>query len=122
MDPTVKLRHNIDALFGQGVSKHLPKNIEISFSKRTGRIREVYHNQKLLCTLRIDGGLAITPFFAQILMKSKKFKENCLEVDQESKPFVEDGDLFFVVILHGVGKVSGFRVKFQFYTRIGLLQ
>jgi uncharacterized protein with predicted RNA binding PUA domain len=95
MDPTVKLRHNIDALFGQGVSKHLPKNIEISFSKKTGRIREVYHNQKLLCTLRIDGGLAITPFFAQILMKSKKFKENCLEVDQESKPFVEDGRSVF---------------------------
>jgi len=82
MDPTVKLRHNIDALFGQGVSKHLPKNIEISFSKKTGRIREVYHHQKLLCTLRIDGGLAITPFFAQILMKSKKIKENCLDVDQ----------------------------------------
>ena len=95
MDPIVKLRHNIDALFGQGVSKHLPKNIEISFSKRTGRIREVYHNQKLLCTLRIDGGLAITPFFAQILMKSKKFRENCLEVDQESKPFVEDGRSVF---------------------------
>ena len=95
MDPTVKLRHNIDALFGQGVSKHLPKNIEISFSKRTGRIREVYHNQKLLCTLRIDGGLAITPFFAQTLMKSKKFKENCLEIDQDSKPFVEDGRSVF---------------------------
>ena len=95
MDPVVKLRHNIDALFGQGVSKHLPKNIEISFSKKTGRIREVYHDQKLLCTLRIDGGLAITPFFAQILMKSKKFKENCLEVDQESKPFVEDGRSVF---------------------------
>ena len=95
MDPVVKLRHNIDALFGQGVSRYLPKNIEISFSKKTGRIREVYHDQKLLCTLRIDGGLAITPFFAQILMKSKKFKENCLEVDQESKPFVEDGRSVF---------------------------
>ena len=95
MDPAVKLRHNIDALFGQGVSKHLPKNIEISFSKKTGRIREVYHNQKLLCTLRIDGGLAITPFFAQTLMKSKKFKENCLEIDQDSKPFVEDGRSVF---------------------------
>ncbi len=95
MDPVVKLRHNIDALFGQGVSKYIPKNIEISFSKRTGRIREVYHNQKLLCTLRIDGGLAITPFFAQTLMKSKKFKENCLEIDQDSKPFVEDGRSVF---------------------------
>ena len=95
MDPVVKLRHNVDALFGQGVSKHIPKNIEFSFSKKTGRIREVYHNQKLLCTLRIDGGLAITPFFAQTLMKSKKFKENCLEIDQDSKPFVEDGRSVF---------------------------
>ena len=24
MDPVVKLRHNIDALFGQGVSKYIP--------------------------------------------------------------------------------------------------
>ena len=91
MEHTVKLRHSIDALFGQGVSKHLPENIEIFFSKRTGRIREVYHKQKLLCSLRIDGGLAISPFFAQMLMKSKKFKENCVEIDKESKPFVEVG-------------------------------
>ena len=95
MNPIVKLGHNIDALFGQGVSKHLPKNIDIFFSKRTGRIREVYHKQKLLCTLRIDGGLAITPYFAQILLKSKKFRENCVEIDLESKPFVEDGRSVF---------------------------
>ena len=95
MDPILKLEHNIDALFGQGVSKHLPKNIESFFAKRTGRIREVYHKQKLLCTLRIDGGLAISPYFAQILMKSKKFRENCVEIDKESKPFVEDGRSVF---------------------------
>ena len=95
MEHTVKLRHSIDALFGQGVSKHLPENIEIFFSKRTGRIREVYHKQKLLCSLRIDGGLAISPFFAQMLMKSKKFKENCVEIDKESKPFVEVGRSVF---------------------------
>ena len=104
MEPTVKLRHSIDALFGQGVSKHLPENIEIFFSKRTGRIREVYHKQKLLCSLRIDGGLAISPFFAQILMKSKKFKENCIEIDKESKPFVEAGRSVFCGHLVWCGK------------------
>ena len=83
MDPILKVKHTIDALFGVGVSRHLRKQIEFFFSKRTGRIREVYHKQKLLCTLRIDGGLAITPYFAQILMKSKKFKENCLEIDKD---------------------------------------
>ena len=91
MNPVVKIKHTLDALFGTGVSRFLPKDIEITFSKKTGRIRSVYHNKKLLCTLRIDGGLAITAYFAQILMKSKKFKENCLEVDKDSKPFIEDG-------------------------------
>ncbi len=95
LDPVIKLRHTLDALFGIGVSKQLPQEIRITYSKRTGRIQHVFHNEKLLCTLRIDGGLAITPYFAQILLKSKKFKENCLEVDDDSKPFVENGSSVF---------------------------
>ena len=55
----------------------------------------LHHQEKLLCTLRIDGGLAITPYFAQILLKSKKFKENCLEITQDAAPFVEEGRSVF---------------------------
>ena len=95
MEPFVKLKHSIDALFGKGVSKHIPKNLKITFSKKNGRIRSVYQGTKLLCTLRIDGGLAITSYFAQMLLKNKKFKENCLEIDMESKPFVEEGRSVF---------------------------
>jgi len=95
VDQTLKLKHTLDALFGNGVSKYLPKNIEIVFSRKTGRIKTVSENGKLLCTLRIDGGLAISPYFAQILLKSKKFKENCLEVNQDAAPFVQDGKSVF---------------------------
>lgn len=95
MDNHLKLQYSIDALFGKGVSKNLPKNLEFVLSKKNGRIRNVFHDKQLLCTLRIDGGLAITPYFAQILLKSKQFKENCLEVDADSKPFVEDGKSVF---------------------------
>lgn len=95
MDHVLKLKHTIDALFGNGVSRHLPKDIEITFSKKNGRIRNVYHNDKLLCTLRIDGGLAISPYFAQMLLKSKRFKENCLQINSEAKPFVEKGRSVF---------------------------
>lgn len=91
MDSILKLKYTLDALFGTGVSRHLPKEIRITYSKRTGRIQHVFQNDKLLCTLRIDGGLAITSYFAHILLKSKKFRENCLEVDEDSKPFVENG-------------------------------
>lgn len=95
MDSVEKLHHTVDALFGNGVSKLFPKKIEITYSKKNGRIRSVYHDGELLCTLRIDGGLAISPYFAQLLLKSKKFKENCLEIDIDSKPFVEEGKSVF---------------------------
>ncbi len=95
MDSIEKLNHTLDALFGDGVSKYMPKKIEITYSKKNGRIRSVFHDGKLLCTLRIDGGLAISPLFAQILLKSKKFKENCLEIDKDSQPFVEEGRSVF---------------------------
>ncbi len=95
MDSIEKLNHTLDALFGDGVSKYMPKKIEITYSKKNGRIRSVFYDGKLLCTLRIDGGLAISPLFAQILLKSKEFKENCLEIDKDSKPFVEEGRSVF---------------------------
>ena len=95
MDSILKMKYTLDALFGVGVSKHLPKNIQFTYSKRTGRIQHVYQNDSLLCTLRTDGGLAITPYFAQILMKSKKFRENCVEIDDDSKPFIENGNSVF---------------------------
>ena len=95
MDHYQKLKHTIDTLFGNGVSKNLPKDIEITFSRKNGRIKTVSHHGNLLCTLRIDGGLAITPYFAQMLLKSKKFKDNCLEVNSDAAPFVEQGRSVF---------------------------
>lgn len=95
MDQVLKLKYTLDALFGNGVSKYLPKNIEMTFSRKTGRMKTVTHEGKLLCTLRIDGGLVITPYFAQILLKSKKFKENCLEINQDAAPFVKEGKSVF---------------------------
>ena len=71
------------------------KKLNLLTRKKNGRIRSVFYDEKLLCTLRIDGGLAITPYFAQMLLKNKKFKENCLEIDSDSKPFVEEGRSVF---------------------------
>jgi len=104
MDHILKLRQTIEALFGKGVSRYLPKDVEIIFSKKNGRIRTVHHQEKLLCTLRIDGGLAITPYFAQLLLKSKKFKENCLEINKDAEPFVKEGRSVFCKHVTWCGK------------------
>ena len=81
-------------LFGYTVSNMLPNNLHFSFSK-SGRIRNVYHDNKLLCTLRIDGGLAITKLLAKFLLQNKNFRQNCIEIDAQSKPFVTKGRSVF---------------------------
>ena len=95
MDHILKLQHTFDALFGCGTSRHLPKDMDLTLSRKTGRIRTVTSQRRLLCTLRIDGGLAITPHCAQILLKGKKFRENCIEVDSDAAPFVKCGRSVF---------------------------
>ena len=47
MDNVLKLQHTIDSLFGNGVSKYLPKDLEMTFSRKTGRIKTVMHQDKL---------------------------------------------------------------------------
>ena len=100
----MKLQHSLDALFGSGTSKLLPKDIEMTFSRKTGRIRTVSQKGKFLCTLRIDGSLAISIHFAQMLLKNKKFKENCIEINSDAAPFVEQGRSVFCKHVISCGK------------------
>ena len=95
MDHAVKLRHTVDALFGRGVSRHLPRDLEMGLSRRTGRLRTVSHGGRLLCTLRNDGGLAVTPLLAGMLLGSRAFRENCVEVGADAAPFVREGRSVF---------------------------
>jgi len=104
LDHIIKLQHSLDALFGNGTSKLLPKDIEITFSRKTGRIRTVSQKGKFLCTLRIDGSLAISIHFAQMLLKNKKFKENCIEINSDAAPYVEQGRSVFCKHVVSCGK------------------
>ena len=104
MDHIIKLQHSLDALFGNGTSKLLPKDIEMTFSRKTGRIRTVSQKGKFLCTLRIDGSLAISIHFAQMLLKNKKFKENCIEINSDAAPYVEQGRSVFCKHVVSCGK------------------
>ena len=95
MEHFLKLQQSLDALFGTGSSKYLPKDIDVILSRKTGRIRTVSHKGKLLCTLRINGSLAISIDFAQTLLQSKTFRENCIEINKDAAPFVMEGRSVF---------------------------
>lgn len=71
-----KIRSIADYQFGRGTGKTLfPDNVEITFSRRTGRIRHIYLNGELLATLRpTDGFFSLSIEGARRIMKVKPLR------------------------------------------------
>jgi predicted RNA-binding protein (TIGR00451 family) len=88
-----------DYQFGKGTgAKLFPDDVEILFSRRTGRIRYVYLNSKRLATLRpMDGlfslGLAGAKRINQTVTSAKCF----VAIQNDVSEFVADGGDVFAV-------------------------
>lgn len=96
LDPGQKTAATIDAIFGSSVSSFIPiERFEFIFSKRTGKIKNVMLDGNLVATLRTDGGLALTIFGAELLMKSPGFKESCVTVSNDVAEFISNGKSVF---------------------------
>jgi predicted RNA-binding protein (TIGR00451 family) len=101
-NPLKRIRSVADYQFGKGVGvKLFPKNVKIEFSKRTGRIRYVYLDDKRLATLRPTDGL-----FSLSIAGAKRIAENrdsakCFVTvkDDVSKFIAEGGDVFAVHVV-----------------------
>ena len=110
-DALRRVRSVADYQFGKGVgAKLFPENVEIAYSKRTGRIRYVYLNGERLVTLRPTDGL-----FSLSINAAKRIAENagsakCFVTVQNnvSKFIVEGGDVFAA---HVVKADDGIRSK-----------
>lgn len=91
-----------DYQFGKGVGAQLfPENVEIIYSKRTGRIRYVYLDGERLATLRPTDGL-----FSLSITGAKRIVENASSAkcfvtvrDDVSKFIAEGGDVFAVHVV-----------------------
>ncbi len=97
-----RIRSVADYQFGRDVGEKLfPDNVEIVYSKRTGRIRYVYLNGRRLATLRPTDGL-----FSLSIAGAKRIAENAsltkcfVTVQKNVAKFVaEGGDVFAAHVL-----------------------
>lgn len=92
-----KIRSIADYQFGKSVGEKLfPDNVEIIYSKRTGRIRYVYLRKKRLATLRPTNGL-----FSMAIAGAKRIIDHIdsprlwVRVQEEAVPFVTKGRSVF---------------------------
>lgn len=91
-----KIRAIADYQFGRCVGEELfPEGVEISFSKRTGRIRHVYYKGRLLVTLRpTDGLFSLTVEGGRRIMQAKPLK-SWVQVQDDVADFIAKGRSVF---------------------------
>lgn len=92
-----RVRSIADYQFGKGVGVRLfPENVNIVYSKATGRIRYVYFNGKRLATLRpTDGLLSLSITAAQLVAENRGFARCFVTVQSGVSEFIADGgDVF----------------------------
>lgn len=95
----------VDYLFGRGVSSALPREgLRLAYSRRSGRLRFVYHEDRLLATVKPSGAMALTLYGAALLMKSRRFRQNCVQVADETAPFVNGGRSVFCKFVRWAGR------------------
>lgn len=91
----------MDFVFGGGIGSSLSENIEIQYSKKTGKIKSFSIDGKLVGTFRTDGGIALTIYGATLFLKDKQFHKNCIIPVEDAIPFVSEGRSLFVKhVLH----------------------
>ncbi len=104
-DETRRLSIVVDYLFGKGVSKVLPKEgYRFSYSRKSGRLKLVFHLGRLFATVKPNGSMALTLYGAAILAKGPRFKDNCVKVSDEATEFVMGGKSVFCKFVKSAGK------------------
>jgi len=92
-----KIRSIADYQFGRGVGgKLFPREVRILYSKRTGRIRHIYLEEKMLATLRpTDGFFSLTITGAKRIMELTKPQKLWVRIQEEAEPFIAKGKSVF---------------------------
>ncbi|MDE1852280.1 MAG: queuine tRNA-ribosyltransferase [Thaumarchaeota archaeon] len=104
-DENRRLGIMVDYLFGRGVSRALPKDgFRLFYSRRSGRVKLVHHDGKLFATVKPNGAMALSLYGATVLSKSPRFRENCVQVNDNVAEFVRGGKSVFCKFVKRAGK------------------
>jgi predicted RNA-binding protein (TIGR00451 family) len=95
----------LDYLFGKGVSRALPKEkLRLVYSRKSGRVKLVFHDGKLIATVKPNGAMALSIYGAELLSKAPSFRHNYVVVSDEAAGFVRGGKSVFCKFVESTGR------------------
>lgn len=97
MDYLKIIRTIADYQFGKNVGKKLfPKDVKIEISKKTGRMRRIYLEDKLLATLEPTTGFLILTYYGGLRLKEiLEYPKYRIVISNKAVPFVSKGRSVF---------------------------
>ena len=94
----------LDYHFGRGVGRVAPKTgLRLVYSRRSGRLKLIFQEGKLFATIRPAGSMALTIYAASILAQSPSFRQNFVQVADETAEFVRSGKSVFCKFVRWAG-------------------
>ena len=95
----------VDYLFGNGVSRALPKSgFRLYYSRRSARVKLRHHDGQLFATVKPNGAMALSMYGAGLLSRSPQFRQNCVQVSDDVAEFVKGGKSVFCKFVKWAGK------------------
>ena len=104
-DPVRQVSLIVDYQFGRGVSRALPKEgFRLYYSRKSPRVKLIHHDGRLFATVKPNGSLALSMYAANLLSRSSRFRENCVQVSDDVAQFVTGGRSVFNKFVVSAGR------------------
>jgi uncharacterized protein with predicted RNA binding PUA domain len=104
LDERRRLSIILDYVFGNGVSKALPKEgLKLVYSRKSGRVKFIFYRDELFATMKPSGDVALTVYGATLLLRGKAFLKNCVVVQDDAAKFVSQGKSAFCRFVKSAG-------------------
>jgi 7-cyano-7-deazaguanine tRNA-ribosyltransferase len=96
IDDVTRVKYIADYQFGAGAGEIFRGDVEITKSRKTGKIRHIYHEDELIATLRArDGVLVLGMEGARRLHNHLPYPQNRVVVNEDAEPFAREGKSIF---------------------------
>ncbi len=83
----------------------MPNNgFRLFYSRRSARVKLIHHDQRLFATIKPNGAMALSIYGANILSKSPRFRDSCVQISDDVVQFVKGGKSVFNKFVASAGK------------------
>ncbi|MGQ9781700.1 MAG: PUA domain-containing protein [Nitrososphaeria archaeon] len=99
------LPYILDYIYGNSIHATIDiGRVRLLVSKRTGKVKQLYYDRRLIGTFRSNGSFAPTPSFYYLASKNPIFEQNTVIIREDAVTHIQEGSSVFVQNVKKMGR------------------